>query len=278
MGRTASNRDWTEVGAGCWVRRYPEWDVNVGVLAGSGGVLVVDTRGTAAQGRLLRDDIRRLDARPVRWVVNTHQHFDHVFGNIAFDDAQIHAHENAAAGIDAAADRVKALCRAEDPDDPLNRAVIDTPLRHPDTTFSAARSLDIGDRRVELSYPGRGHTDGDILIRVPDADVVFAGDLVEESAPPAFGPDSFPIDWPLALGQVVGVVGAGTTVVPGHGVPVDRAFVQEQRRDVGALAATITDLFRSGVPIDEALAHGEWPWESALLVDAVRRGYGQLGV
>ncbi|HZI97315.1 MAG TPA: MBL fold metallo-hydrolase, partial [Actinomycetales bacterium] len=223
------------------------------------------------------DDVRRLDPRPVRWAVNTHQHFDHVFGNIAFDDAQIHAHDNAAAGIDAAADRVKGLCRAEDPRDPLNRAVIETPLRHPDTTFSAARALDIGDRHVELSYHGRGHTDGDILVRVPDADVVFAGDLVEESAPPNFGADSFPLDWPGALEQLLGVVSSGTTVVPGHGRPVDLAFVQQQRRDVGAVAATITDLFRSGVPIDEALAHGEWPWDPTLLGDAVRRGYAQLG-
>ena len=67
----------------------PRRDVNVGVVAGPDSVLVVDTRGTAEQGRQLRDDVRRLDPRPVRWVVNTHQPFDHVFGNVAFDDAQI---------------------------------------------------------------------------------------------------------------------------------------------------------------------------------------------
>nr|MDQ4008348.1 MBL fold metallo-hydrolase [Actinomycetota bacterium] len=89
-------KDWTEVGDRCWMRRYPEWDVNVGVVVGADGVLVVDTRGTRGQGRAVRDDVRRLVPHsPVRWVVNTHQHFDHVFGNIAFDDVAIHAHENA---------------------------------------------------------------------------------------------------------------------------------------------------------------------------------------
>src|SRR5262245_66391564 len=78
-----TSTDWTEVGDRCWVRRYAEWDVNVGVVAGSDGVLVVDTRGTRQQGAALRDHVRRLvPGLEVRWVVNTHQHFDHPFGNI----------------------------------------------------------------------------------------------------------------------------------------------------------------------------------------------------
>ena len=52
----------------------------------------------------------------------------------------------------------------------------------PTETFSSARAVDLGDRMVELVHPGRGHTAGDLVLRVPDADLVFAGDLVEESA------------------------------------------------------------------------------------------------
>ena len=70
------------------------------------------------------------------------------------------------------------------------------PDRAADHTFSSVRSIDLGDRVVELVHPGRGHTGGDLVVRVPDADVLLAGDLVEESAPPSYGPDCFPLDWP----------------------------------------------------------------------------------
>ena len=53
-------------------------------------------------------------------------------------------------------------------------------------------ALDLGDRVVELIHPGRGHTAGDLVVRVPDADVMVAGDLVEESDPPFIGDDSLP--------------------------------------------------------------------------------------
>jgi len=269
--------DWDEVGDRCWVRRYAEWDVNVGVVAGSDGVLVVDTRGTRRQGEALHDQVRRLVPHlPVRWVVNTHQHFDHTFGNVAFDGATIHAHENAAAGLEAAADRVRRLCREEDPDDPLNRQVLETPLRRPDATFASVGTIDLGDRYVEMFYPGRGHTDGDVLVRLPDADVVFAGDLVEESAPPAYGEDSFPLDWPGSLDVAIGVLTPRTRVVPGHGAVVGLDFVREQGADIAQVANTIGGLVHSGVPVEAAAAQGDWPWEPARLEHAIRRGYAHL--
>ncbi len=285
---TGRSTDWAEVGTGCWVRRYPEWDVNVTVIAGSDGLLVVDTRGTRQQGERLIDDIARLDTRPVRWVVQTHAHFDHTFGTVAFDPAvPVVAHEHAAAGLTAAAERVQRRYAEElaDPSVPdaeraLAREVVDTPLRAPDQTFSSVRTIDLGDRYVELLYPGRGHTDGDLLVRVPDAGVVLAGDLVEESAPPSYGPDCFPMDWPQALEVTLDITPPGTVVVPGHGVPVDRDFVEGQRAQVGDVAQSIYGLVSSGVPLADALAdpgQAPWPWDPELLHDALRRGYEQLG-
>ena len=271
---TDVSADWTEVGDRCWVRRYAEWDVNVGVVAGSDGVLVVDTRGTREQGEALRDHVRRLvPGVEVRWVVNTHQHFDHTFGNIAFDDATIHAHENAVAGLEPAADRVRRRCREEDPDDPLNRQVIETPLRYPDATFSSVGTIDLGDRYVEMLYPGRGHTDGDVVVRLPDSDVVFAGDLVEQSAPPWYGEDCFPLEWPGSLDVAIGVLTPRTRVVPGHGEVVDLDFVRDQSVDIAHVANTIGGLAYSGVPLESAAAQGDWPWDPERLEHAIRRGY-----
>jgi len=149
-----------------------------------------------------------------------------------------------------------------------------------DTTFSSAVALELGDRQVELVHPGRGHTAGDLIVRVPDADVLLAGDLVEESmirnAVPGFGADCYPMEWPLTLDILLGLSGSSTVVVPGHGAPVDREFVEEQRNAIGVVAETIRDLATRGLPVGEALAAAEWPYPREELEHAVRRGYEHL--
>jgi glyoxylase-like metal-dependent hydrolase (beta-lactamase superfamily II) len=282
-----SGGGFTEVADRVWIGRYPHWDTTIGLVHGSDGALVVDTRGAYAHGVELLDDVRRLaPGKPVRWVVNTHEHFDHVLGNLAFEGARIHAHENAAARMVDACDRIKDAIRADrslDPSMPwytadLLDAVLATEYRLPDATFSSAAAIDLGDRIVELAYPGRGHTSGDIAIRVPDAEVVFAGDLIEQSAPPSFGGDCFPLDWPATLDLVVGMLIDTTVVVPGHGTAVDKEFVKDQRGDVSDIAETIRSLYGQGVPEAEALDAGSegWPWEAERLTEAVARGYEQL--
>ena len=150
----------------------------------------------------------------------------------------------------------------------------------PDTTFASVRVVDLGDRAVELVYPGRGHTGGDVVVRVEDADVLFAGDLVEESRDrdgvPGYGPDSHPMEWPLTLDLVLDLLGPSTLVVPGHGNPVDKDFVTVQRDAIGVVAETIRDLAGRGVPLSEALDAAEWPFPRSELAEAVRRGYEEL--
>jgi glyoxylase-like metal-dependent hydrolase (beta-lactamase superfamily II) len=268
-----------EVADRVWVARYEWFDVNVTLVGGSDGLLVVDTHGSAAAAREVLEDVRRLGAGEVTGIINTHWHFDHTFGNGTFRAAYgaipIVAHENAAEELATGEADLKQRY-ADSPDDPHSADVLATEVVGPDRTFSSALVLDLGDRMVELVYPGRGHTAGDLVLRVPDADVVLAGDLVEESAPPSFNSDSWPMDWPLSLDIVLGMTTPGSVVVPGHGVPVDREFVEEQRNTIGIVAETIRDLANRGVPLDQALDAGEWPWPREGLATAVRRGYEQL--
>jgi len=284
MGEGAS-RGFREVADRVWVARYDWFDVNVTLIGGDHGLLAVDTHASARAARAVIEDVRRLGAGPVVGVVNTHEHFDHTFGNGAFRAAYgavpIHAHEVAAERTVPAGERIKALY--DEPDnrgDPHREEVQATEIVAADTTFSSAVVVELGDRQVELVHPGRGHTAGDLVVRVPDADVVLAGDLVEESmlrkGVPGFGPDCFPMEWPLTLDIVLGLSGAATVVVPGHGAPVDRDFVEEQRNAIGVVAETIRDLAGRGVPVDEALAAAEWPYPREELEQAVRRGYEQL--
>ena len=125
-------------------------------------------------------------------------------------------------------------------------------------------------------HPGRGHTSGDLVVRVPDADVLLAGDLVEESAPPGMGGDCYPMEWPLSLDIVLGLLTSGSVVVPGHGAPVDRDFVEIQRNELGIVAETIRDLATRGIPVADALDAADWPFPRDTLPHAVRRGYEQL--
>jgi glyoxylase-like metal-dependent hydrolase (beta-lactamase superfamily II) len=274
--------EFIEVASRVWVARYEWADANVTAIGSDRGLVVVDTHGSTAAGRAVLDDLRRLGAGEVHAVVNTHWHWDHSFGNAAFREhdpqVPIHAHEQAAAWLAQRGEETKARW-LDHPEDPHAVEVAETEVVLPDRLFSASSTLDLGDRLVELLHPGRGHTDGDLVVRIPDADVVLGGDLVEESAHPWIGMDSWPLEWPPTLEAVLELVGPDTVVVPGHGVAVNSGFVEDQRRELGLIADGLRRLAEAGVPVAEAAAQGDWPWEAddPRITNAVTRGYAHLG-
>ena len=282
-GRFPHDAGFTEVADRCWVARFEWFDVNVGLVGGEAGLLVVDTHASEVEARRVVEQVRALGVGEVVAVVNTHQHFDHTFGNVVFSEAYggppIYAHESVVEDLPVSGPALQAAAAADD-DDPRYPDIVATRILLPTTTFSSAKVVDLGDRQVELVHPGRGHTAGDAVVRVADGDVLFAGDLVEESAArcgvPGFGDDCWPMEWPATLDLLLGLVSQGTTVIPGHGLPVERGFVEEQRAAIGIVAETIRDLASRGVPVDQALAAADWPYPAEHLASAVRRGYEQL--
>lgn len=268
--------DFLEVAPRVWVAHYDWMHVNVTLIGGDDGLVMVDTHGSEQQARIVADDVRRLGAGPLTALVNTHDHWDHWYGNDVFlteyGDVPVHATEFALDRMVSAGGRHDAHLA----DHPRADEILATTLRPATRGFSSAIALDLGDRAVELIHPGRGHTAGDLVVRVPDADVMVGGDLVEESDKPFIGDDSFPLEWPLTLDLLLGLMTSSTVVVPGHGQVVDRDYVQEQRTEIGIIAETIRDLASRGVPVSQALEQGEWPWDPKLLASAVRRGYEHL--
>jgi glyoxylase-like metal-dependent hydrolase (beta-lactamase superfamily II) len=268
-----------EVADQVWVARQEWYDLNVCLIRGSAGLVVVDTQASARAAQDIIEEVRALGIGEVTAIVNTHEHFDHTFGNGAFraayGEVPIHAHEVAAEQTVDAGEWIKKRFEVEW-DDPHRDEVLETEIVVADHTFSSVSVLDLDDRQVELVHPGRGHTAGDAVIRVAGADVVLAGDLVEESAPPAYGTDCHPLDWPGTLDVVLNLMAGDTVVVPGHGALVDRDFVEQQRQDIAITAQTIRDLAAAGVPADRALVEGEWPFPAGALTNAVLRGYEQL--
>lgn len=272
--------EFIEVAERIWVARYDWADVNVTAIGSERGLVVVDTHGSTAAGRNVLADLDRLGVGPVAHVVNSHWHWDHTFGNAAFrETAQyvpIHAHKEAAIWL---ADQGQGMTQrvAESPDHPHGAEMAATEIVIPDVTFVDVDVLDLGDRVLELTFPGRGHTSGDIVARITDADVLIVGDLIEESAKPWIGLDSWPLEWPATLDVVLKSVGENTLVVPGHGVPVDRTFIRSQRDEIGQIVQTVRTLAGQGVPADRAAVEGEWPWEvDDRIRNAVTRGYQAL--
>ncbi len=223
---------WHEVADAVYVRRYPFLDQTVGAIVGRERVLVIDTRSTSDHARELIEDLRQLTRLP--WVVaNTHAHFDHAFGNAAFRPCEIWSHPGCAEALRLHGPEQRENVVRWVP--ALGAELRRTPLDPPDRTFESAVELDLGGRLVDLRHLGRGHTDHDVIARVPDTGVIFAGDLVEQGAPPGFE-DSYPLDWPGTLGLLLDL--ADGVVVPGHGEPVSRDFVEAQLADIAFLAET----------------------------------------
>ncbi|MFI6374895.1 MBL fold metallo-hydrolase [Streptomyces sp. NPDC050546] len=228
---------WERVAAGVGRCRLPVWDCTAGLVAGEGAVLMIDAGSSMAEGARLRTQAQSLTGHRVTHLALTHPHFDHVFGAAAFPEAEVFG----AVGVDAVLTRVRdreELCADAVRNglaEPVARESADrlVPPRH---LVSGEWTLDLGGgRQVLLANVGPGHTAHDLAVLVPgDPEVVFCGDLVEESGEPQSGPDAVPSHWPAALDRLLDLGGEDALYVPGHGAVVDAAFVRAQR---DALAA-----------------------------------------
>ncbi|MDQ3344701.1 MAG: MBL fold metallo-hydrolase [Chloroflexota bacterium] len=244
---------WREVGDRVWVRRYEALDQTIGAIGGERGLVVIDTRATHPLADELRADLTQLPGSVVA-VVNTHGHWDHAFGNARFLPTPIWGHVRCAAMILERGEPMRARLMREYPSEPFG----EVELTPPTDLFEDSALLELGDRQVDLRHLGRGHTDNDIVVRVPDASVLFAGDLLENAPAPGFG-DSYPIAWVdtgYALLELVDGV-----VVPGHGDPFDRAFAARQVAELTALAQLARDAASGVIGLDEAIRRSPFPAE-----------------
>jgi glyoxylase-like metal-dependent hydrolase (beta-lactamase superfamily II) len=257
---SGQRRGWEEVGDRVFRVRYRSLDLNVGAVLGEDEVLVVDTRSTPAQAAQLVADLCRLTRLPCRQVVNTHAHFDHSFGNATLRPAAIWGHERCAAHLRTLGERERAdlLRWLPEAAAELDGLVLDPPDR---LVGDAGAELGVGGRRVELRFSGRGHTDHDLVVAVPDAGVAFWGDLVEEGAPPVYADDAFPLAWPATLDRLL--AWAPPVVVPGHGDVVGHGFVRGQREQLAAMAELCRRVAAGDLPAAEAVAAAPFPAATA---------------
>jgi glyoxylase-like metal-dependent hydrolase (beta-lactamase superfamily II) len=272
----------TEIAADVYVLRHPVLDVNATLILGGEVALVVDTLSTAQQAGELLAHTRAVTSQPLV-IVNTHHHYDHCFGNATLADASpgatIWAHQSAAATLRERGEHLRRAAVEEQDDPAFAQAVAAVQLRTPDRTVVDESIMDLGGRSVDLRHFGRGHTDGDLVVIVQDVGVLLTGDLIEQGAPPSFG-DSFPVEWPETLAAMLHAVAPPdgparvATVLPGHGHPVDLAFVRAQHDELTTLAWLIREGHADGVEVDKVVAKA--PVGPDIARTAVMRGYAEL--
>ncbi|MFF4583982.1 MBL fold metallo-hydrolase [Streptomyces sp. NPDC001388] len=221
---------WEQVAAGVGRVRLPGWDCTAGLVVGAGAVLVVDAGSSLAEGARLRAQAEELTGARVTHLALTHPHFDHVFGAAAFAGAEVFG----AVGVDTVrAEELRADAVRNGLDETTATEAADTLVR-PRHLVSGEWTLGLGGgRQVLLANVGPAHTAHDLVVLVPGGpgspEVVFCGDLVEESGEPQAGPDAVPSHWPAALDRLLDLGGEDALYVPGHGAVVDAAYVRAQR-------------------------------------------------
>ena len=190
-----------------------EGDPNSGIIIGDDGVIVIDAQATPVMAGLVIERVRQVTDKPIKYVVLSHYHAVRVLGASAYGANEVLASEICRAMI---AERGKEDWDSEYARFPrLFRAAESIPgLTWPSMTFQRRMTLFLGKRRVELRHIGRAHTAGDIVAYVPDANVVFSGDIVEYKSACYCGDAHFS-DWPATLARLDGL--KADALVPGRG-------------------------------------------------------------
>jgi cyclase len=267
----------------------PYYVANAIVIVGDGGVAVVDPGAGPAEARVLHAAIGRITTLPVRYVIDTHFHFDHAFGNEAFEGALIVAHDatraqlgpdalrgrtvaSFAAGMPAQAAGARAdALKENDPGkraDLLRRAAsIEAYHRELETmraappvlTFEDTLTLWLGTREVRLVHLGRGHTAGDIVVYLPKERIAGTGDLFNGYI--GYMGDAYVDEWAETLGRLANL--DFETVVPGHGNPF------RGKEAIAPVQACLRDIWRQAQGLKRG---GASPEEAARRVDLRARG------
>jgi cyclase len=244
-------------------------------------VFLVDAGTTPAAARALLEDLKLITDKPVRWVVNTHFHFDHTNGDSVFGpDVQIIAHEyvrhaivdldvlhrepfkTAFANLPVQIDALNMQIAGET--DPAKRAALQKQLEAkqgdleefknvkptpPTMTYTSKLTLYQGRREIQLLYLGLGHTRGDTFVYLPKERILCTGDMMESQ--PAYMGDAIFDEWLKTLDAVKEM--NFDTVLPGHGVPFhDKGLITAYQNLLRDFMSQVTELRKQGLTPEQA--------------------------
>jgi glyoxylase-like metal-dependent hydrolase (beta-lactamase superfamily II) len=233
--------------------RGSEGRSNAGFVVTKGGLVVIDALGSPAQGKALLRTIRTVTPLPIRWLILTHHHPDHHFGAIVFRraGAKVIAHPDrrTLASEDGDDAMVSAWTGAIGLREMQGFAFADTP----NIAITRDTTMVLGGRTFDIQVPGTAHTPGDLVVWLPDARVLFAGDLLIEDGV-AMVVDGSSNGLLKGLDRMEALQPA--QAMPGHGrIPSDPiALIHETRCEMLALREQMRRDVQEGVSMSRALA------------------------
>ena len=211
---------------------------NIGVFSGKDGIFLIDTGKEPQHVELIKTAIATITTEPIRFILNTHWHSDHVNGNELFakDGAIILAHQQVRERVSTAQDQTPPLPQAA----------------WPVITFEKNLTFHLNGDDVEIFHPGNAHTDGDAIVYFRKANVLHIGDIYFNGLYPWIDvPSNGSIDGMIdAVTQVLPMLDEKTVVIPGHGALSDKRGLEEYL----AMLTGIRDAVRSLVDAGKTLA------------------------
>jgi cyclase len=199
---------------------------NAGIVIGRDGIVVIDTLISSKQAKGFIKDIRAVSDKPIRYVVNTHHHLDHSFGNSEFQKlgaviiSHLNDRNNAVRHSEEALKNSKGYGLSE-------QDMEGTTIAYPSLVFSDRMEIDLGDQKIQLIYTKPSHTDGSILVHLPDKKVLFAGDILFTNYHP-FVADGDIRSWTKVLDTIMTM--DVDTIIPGHGPISSKKDIQDMKK------------------------------------------------
>jgi len=222
---------------------------NIGFIIGEEAVAVIDTGGSYQVGLALRQAIRAQTQKPIRYVINTHVHSDHVFGNAAFeqDSAEFIGHAQLPRAM-----RLRAEIYEANLTTMLGDAAKGSRIVLPTQTIAAERVIDLGNRRLLLKAWPAAHTDHDLTVMDERTSSWWLGDLLFVDRTPSIDGDV--TGW-LGVMDTLSATPAAR-VIPGHGpiVTDKNAALGKQRRYLQTLMKDLREAIAAGKLMEEAIA------------------------
>jgi glyoxylase-like metal-dependent hydrolase (beta-lactamase superfamily II) len=225
---------------------------NSGFVVGSQGVLVVDSRYTPALARELLGAIRSVTGAPVLYVVNTHYHPDHCWGNSVFKDegAVIVSHTQARADLEKHSPEYMEYYKNYNKETYEKLKTVKVVL--PDTTFGNELELDLGDVEVVLSHLGPAHTAGDCIVTVPSERVIFTGGVLSNGYHANLNDEGADIDnWIVVLDRLEAL--RPGYIVPGQGRVCRRDELERQKEYIQTLRRLCIEEIKRETPLNDAV-------------------------